>query len=280
MLLILVLLGLCQAQAANTSTGEVELFDAVQSSTYCTTNPVTCKTADRALLDNSDSCTDWGTGTHWWRASMANTTVYQISMAIGTKYVGDELTVSLYSGEEQVWTFSWANPQGQKFNPNNLIVPGIYADKLEVEVTSDGRKRLTIMNVKVIKVRTPGVASFALASSTLSDAHSPDLAIDNDLTTYAATTHGSKSWYKVYLSSTTTILDVTFKSYCFSYKDVFVVYVMFEGQKVMCGRYKCDVYGEITETITCDGRGNVIRLEHRPNNDKLPLILFDIKWSG
>ena len=131
--------------------GEVKLFDALQSSTYCTTTDGGyCATADRAIGTSDGSYTAWSTGVHWWRASMANTLVHQIYMRYGTKYVGDKFTVSLYIGERQVWTESWENPKGQVFNYKEWTVPGIAADKLEVNVTSEGRKRLAMKDVKVI----------------------------------------------------------------------------------------------------------------------------------
>lgn len=131
----------------------------------------------------------------------------------------------------------------------------------------------------------PTPPSFLLTSS-VEGLHTPELAVDNDLTTYAAVSaHGSGPWYKVYLPYTATVQSVTFTAYCTTVRDVFTVSMMQGDQQSQCGQYQCTQLGEVTLTVACGitGKripltGNVIKLEL--NNRQAPLILFNIEWAG
>ena len=95
----MILLNICHIVVLTLSSGEVELFNAEQSSTYCYSYSGTCLNASNAIDGDwtTRSRTDWAIGTHWWQVSMSNTPVYQIVLKADTFY--REITVSLYSGE-------------------------------------------------------------------------------------------------------------------------------------------------------------------------------------
>ena len=90
---------ICHIVVLTLSSGEVELFNAERSSTYCYSG--TCYPASLAIDGDWDthSRTDPATGTHWLQVSMSNTTVYQIVLRAATYNNEEEITVSLYSGE-------------------------------------------------------------------------------------------------------------------------------------------------------------------------------------
>ena len=81
---IMILLNICHVVVLTLSSGEVELYNAEQSSTYCTS--VRCYTASRAIDGDWDtnSDTNWADGTHWLQVSMNNTLVDRIVLIAGT----------------------------------------------------------------------------------------------------------------------------------------------------------------------------------------------------
>ena len=97
----MILLNICHIVVLTLSSGKVELFNAEQSSTHCLSGTGTCYPASRAIDGNWDtnSMTNWAYGTHWLQVSMSNTLVDQIELKAPTGNYGEEITVSLYSGE-------------------------------------------------------------------------------------------------------------------------------------------------------------------------------------
>lgn len=139
------------------------------------------------------------------------------------------------------------------------------------------------------------VASFVQASSVPDTLHSPDQAIDNDLTTYSIikaapgkSASGSADkplFMRVYFPALVELGTVTFKTYCFSKKDKFWIIMLYKDMIRSCSTYFCDSYGEVTATIVCDSEyqinnGHAFQIDYDPKNRKDPFILFDIKWSG
>ena len=93
---------ICHIVVLTLSSGEVALFNAEQSTTYCTSGTGTCRNASLATDGNwyTNSYTGSVTEPKWWQVSMtlSNTLVYQIVLNAWTHY-SEEITVSLYSGE-------------------------------------------------------------------------------------------------------------------------------------------------------------------------------------
>lgn len=97
----------------------------------------------------------------------------------------------------------------------------------------------------------------------------------------------SRSWYRFFMVFPFAIHYVTFKSYCYSTEDKFVLYVPDnEGDKMECGTYQCTKLGLVEYTVSCklNGddhmEGSAVEIEHSPKEEHLPLIVFYIYPFG
>ena len=146
----MILLNICHIVVLTLSSGEVELFNAEQSSTYC--NSVRCYPASIAIDGywNTASITAYATGTHWLQVSMSNTTVYQIVLKAHTLYTKEEITVSLYSGETLAGQCeSHSGSSGSNSYKETLSCAKVTADRVRLTLSSTHRTRLVVYEIKV-----------------------------------------------------------------------------------------------------------------------------------
>ena len=142
----MILLNICHIVVLTlSSAGEVALFNAEQSSTYC--NSGTCRNASRAIDGNwgTYSWTGWASGTHWLQVSMSNITVYQIVLRAGTRY-SEEITVSLYSGETLA---GQCKSHTGRYSTQTLSCDRVTADRVRLTTTSNSRTMLYVGEIKV-----------------------------------------------------------------------------------------------------------------------------------
>ena len=152
----MILLNICHIVVLTlSSAGEVALFNAEQSSTYCNREG-TCRNASNAIDGDwtTRSITDLATGTHWWQVSMtlSNTLVYQIVLKAWPPY-SDEITVSLYSGETlagQCKSFT-----GSSASTQTLSCDRVTADRVRLTMSTTRGTYLWVYEITV-KYLTPG----------------------------------------------------------------------------------------------------------------------------
>ena len=139
----MILLNICHIVVLTLSSGEVELFNAEQSSTYSS------YPASNAIDGNWDtrSITGWATGTHWLQVSMSNTPVYQIVLKAYSYRV--EITVSLYSGETLAGQCPSLNGGDSR---ETLSCDRVAADRVRLSVSSTSSTHKTYMMVYEITV--------------------------------------------------------------------------------------------------------------------------------
>ena len=130
---IMILLNICHIVVLTLSSGEVELFNAEQSSTWCYSDG-TCYPASYAIDGdwNTDSYTGWATGTLWLQVSMSNTPVYQIVLRAWS-YYSEEITVSLYSGETLAGQCT--SHSGSSASNETLSCAKVTADRVRLTLT-------------------------------------------------------------------------------------------------------------------------------------------------
>ena len=157
---IMILLNICHIVVLPLSSGEVELFNAEQSSTVC--NSATCYPASNAIDGywETFSRTDPASGhvRHWLQVSMSNTPVdqilygplYEIVLRGGT-YHGGEITVSLYSGETLAGQCeSYTGYIGTK----TLSCDRVTADRVLLTTSSTSRTWLIVYDINVKRALT------------------------------------------------------------------------------------------------------------------------------
>ena len=145
----MILLNICHIVVLTLSSGEVELFNAEQSSTRCYSDE-TCYNASRAIDGDWDtfSYTGWATGTHW-QVSMSNTTVYQIVLRAWTYYSSEEITVSLYSGETPAGQCTSHTGSGGSVSTQTLSCDRVTADRVRLTLSSTKQTLLYVFEMTV-----------------------------------------------------------------------------------------------------------------------------------
>ena len=148
---IMILLNICHIVVLTLSSGEVELFNAEQSSTYCYSEG-TCWPASNAIDGNwyTPSITDYATGTHWLQVSMTHTTVYQIVLKAGS-YYRVEITVSLYSSETLA---GQCKSYSGNYGTETLSCDRVTADRVRLTLRSTSRTRLYVYEITVTGAST------------------------------------------------------------------------------------------------------------------------------
>ena len=148
----MILLNICHIVVLTFSSGEVELFNAEQSSTHCSYSG-TCWPASLAIDGNwyTLSITYYANGTHWLQVSMSNITVYQIVLRAGTNY-SDEITVSLYSGETLAGQCK--SHSGSYRGTETLSCDRVTADRVRLTVSSTSWKHLYVYEITVTGAST------------------------------------------------------------------------------------------------------------------------------
>ena len=147
----MILLNICHIVVLTLSSGEVALFNAEQSSTYC--DSVRCYPASNAIDGdwNTYSITAYVTGTHW-QVSMSNTTVYQIELKAYTNN-RVEITVSLYSGETLAGQCeSHSGSSGSNSYKETLSCAKVTADRVRLTVSGTSREYRTRLHVHEMTV--------------------------------------------------------------------------------------------------------------------------------
>ena len=125
---------------------EVELFNAEQSTTHCYSG--TCFNASNAIDGywNTSSYTVRATG-NWWQVSMSNTLVDQIVLKAATYPVGEEITVSLYSGEKLA---GQCKSHSGDYATETLSCDRVTADRVRLTLSSTaGWARLIVNEITV-----------------------------------------------------------------------------------------------------------------------------------
>ena len=146
----MILLNICHIVVLTLSSGEMELFNAEQSSTYC--HSVRCFNASLAIDGNwyTPSYTARASGTHWLQVSMSNTTVYQIELKAVTAYSGEEITVSLYSGE----TLAGQCESHSGYGTKTLSCARVTADRVRLTLSSTKQSSLYVYEITVTGAST------------------------------------------------------------------------------------------------------------------------------
>ena len=126
----------------------MELFNAEQSTTQCYSSG-TCDNASLAIDG------DWHTFSHtayvsgmspWLQVSMTNMTVDQIVLRAGTGHSGEEITVSLYSGETLAGQCeSHTGIDGTE----TLSCDKVTADRVRLTMNSTHQTYLAVYDIKV-----------------------------------------------------------------------------------------------------------------------------------
>lgn len=131
--------------------GEAMLYDAEQSSKYCTGFlKHECYPAKHGLSDDShSSITGSGTGTHWWQASMATVIVQQVEVKANAYPLEGNMTVSLYNGGALAGTCQpFQDHTGEAYT---LDCDRVAADRVRVAATStDQEIQLWVYSIRVI----------------------------------------------------------------------------------------------------------------------------------
>ena len=149
-----------------TPSGEVALFNAEQSSTWCYSG--TCYPASLAI-DGDWGTTSWtvlATGTHWWQVSMSNTAVYQIVLQAWSYSSGEEITVSLYSGETLAGQCK-SHP-GSYASNETLSCAKVTADRVRLTMSSTSSSYLWVYEIKVLRVPTMTIGLYMLSARIVS----------------------------------------------------------------------------------------------------------------
>ena len=145
----MILLNICHIVVLTLSSGEVALFNAEQSSTYCS-NSGTCYPASLAIDG------DWNTysytgSTHWLQVSMSNTTVYQIELRAWTRNSEEEITVALYSGETLAGQCKSHSGSG---STETLSCAKVTADRVRLTLSSTSWTYLVVREITVTGAST------------------------------------------------------------------------------------------------------------------------------
>ena len=141
----MILLNICHIVVLTLSSGEVELFNAEQSSTY-NSHPASL------AIDGywtTYSYTALATGTHWLQVSMSNTTVYQIVLKAWTPY--GQITVSLYSGETLA---GQCKSHTGRYSTQTLSCARVTADRVRLTLSSTSRAYLAVWEITVTGAST------------------------------------------------------------------------------------------------------------------------------
>ena len=144
----MILLNICHIVVLPlSSAGEVELFNAEQSSTYSSYR------ASLAIDGDWDtySHTGYATGTLWLQVSMTNTIVYQIVLRAGT-YYSEEITVSLYSGETLAGQCE--SHSGSGASNETLSCARVTADRVRLTMSSTSSTILAVYEITVTGAST------------------------------------------------------------------------------------------------------------------------------
>ena len=125
----------------------MELFNAEQSSTECY-NSGTCYPTSNAIDGNWEtySATAYTTGTHWLQVSMSNTLVDQILLKAGTGNYGEEITVSLYSGETLA---GGCESHSGSWGKEMLSCNSVAANRVRLTLTGTRETWLYVYEIKV-----------------------------------------------------------------------------------------------------------------------------------
>ena len=149
----MILLNICHIVVLTLSSGEVELFNVEQSSTYCYSG--TCYPASLAIDGdwNTHSRTAYVTGTELWlQVSMSNTTVYQIVLRAWTRNSEEEITVALYSGETLAGhckSYSGGSASNEMLSCNRVT-----ADRVRLTLSSTKQTALAVWEITVTGAST------------------------------------------------------------------------------------------------------------------------------
>ena len=144
----MILLNICHIVVLKLSSGEVALFNAEQSSTWCFRG--TCYNASRAIDGNWNtySYTGYATGTELWlQVSMPNTIVYQIVLRAYTYYSGEDITVSLYSGETLAGQCE--SHSGSSASTETLSCAKVTADRVRLALSSTSWTNMWVYEITV-----------------------------------------------------------------------------------------------------------------------------------
>ena len=139
----MILLNICHIVVLTLSSGEVELFNVEQSSTSSSSYP-----ASNAIdgIWYTRSRTDPATGTHWLQVSMSHTIVYQIVLKAWTRYSGEEITVSLYSGETLA---GQCKSHAGSYGTETLSCDRVAADRVRLTMSSTRSTYLAVYEITV-----------------------------------------------------------------------------------------------------------------------------------
>jgi len=141
---------------------DVKLFNAKQSSDYCYQYIVwTCASAEKAIdgYSNKDSVTAAGTGTHWWEASMYETTVHQVDLKVytashmyrGYGFDGVEIKVDLYRGNSIVGHCESWTPSRSNSVPHKIVeCDKVRADRVRLSAIGTKTTFLAVDTIRVI----------------------------------------------------------------------------------------------------------------------------------
>ena len=142
----MILLNICHIVVLTLSSGEVELFNAEQSSTAC--DSVRCYNASNAIDGswNTYSKTAPATGTHWFQVSMSNTLVYQIVLRAWTRNSEEEITVSLYSGETLA---GQCKSHAGSYGTETLSCDRVAADRVRLTMSGTSSTYLAVYEITV-----------------------------------------------------------------------------------------------------------------------------------
>ena len=154
----MIFFNICHIVVLKPPSGDAVLFNAEQSTTFCTR---TCRNASRAIDGDwsTYSLTNYATGTHWWQVSMTDMTVYQIELK-ARAYNREEITVSLYSGETLAGQCK--SHTGGFDSTETLSCDRVAADRVKLSLSSSiTATRLRVYEIKVkyhvqLPILTPG----------------------------------------------------------------------------------------------------------------------------
>jgi len=142
---------------------DAKLFNAKQSSDYCRQYyGWVCASAEKAIDDSSDnSVTAEGTGTHWWEASMYETTVHQVDLKAFTAanrwrgysygFDGVEIKVDLYNGDSIVGHCESFTPTETNSIPQKTVeCDRVRADRVRISAIGTKTTFLAVNAIRVI----------------------------------------------------------------------------------------------------------------------------------
>ena len=145
----MILLNICHIVVLTLSSGEVELFNAEQSSTYSSSDPAS-NAVDGDWYTNS--ITGYATGTLWLQVSMSSITVYQIVLKAYARYTKEEITVSLYSGKTLAGQCESHSGSGASIE--TLSCDRVTADRVRLTLSSTSSAYLWVYEITVTGAST------------------------------------------------------------------------------------------------------------------------------